>query len=68
MSEDYEALEMNQPKINYLKPENNTKCFIELINKTEEIPPKLLSYEIILNKKKTLKGLGDGDFYHGKLT
>ena len=52
MSEDYEALEMNQPKINYLKPENNTKCFIELINKTEEIPPKLLSYEIILNKKK----------------
>jgi len=32
MSGDFETLEINQPKIKYLKPEDNTKWLDKLIN------------------------------------
>ena len=39
MSEDYETLEINQPKISYLKKrsEDNTLLLDEMINKIEEM-------------------------------
>ena len=37
MSGDFETLEINQPKIRYLKPENNTKRLDVLINNIEEM-------------------------------
>ena len=37
MSEDFEKLEINQPKITYLKPEDNTEWLDKLINKIEEM-------------------------------
>ena len=40
MSGDFETLEINQPKITYLKPEDNTQCLDELINKIEDIKNK----------------------------
>ena len=43
MSGDYETLEMNQPKISYLKKssENNTEWLDELINKIEDMKNKI---------------------------
>ena len=32
MSGDFETLEINQPKITYLKPRNNTEWLVKLIN------------------------------------
>ena len=40
MSGDFETLEINQPKITYLKPEDNTECLEELI-KIEEMKNKI---------------------------
>ena len=43
MSGDYETLEINQPKISYLKkrPGNNTEWLDELINKIEDMKNKI---------------------------
>ena len=40
MSGDFETLEINQPKITYLKPEDNTEWLDKLIN-IEEIKNKI---------------------------
>ena len=41
MSGDFETLETNQPKISYLKPEENTKWLDELINNIEDMKNKI---------------------------
>ena len=41
MSGDFETLEINQPKITYLKPEDNTKWLDELINNIEDMKNKI---------------------------
>ena len=41
MSGDFETLEINQPKIKYLKPEDNTKRLDELINNIEDMKNKI---------------------------
>ena len=41
MSGDFETLEINQPKIKYYKPEDNTKWLEELINKIEDLKNKI---------------------------
>ena len=41
MSGDFETLEINQPKIKYLKPEDNTKWLDKLINNIEDMKKKI---------------------------
>ena len=41
MSGDFETLEINQPKITYLKPEDNIKWLDKLINDIEEMKNKI---------------------------
>ena len=41
MSGDFETLEINQPKIKYLKPEDNTKLLDKLINNIEDMKNKI---------------------------
>ena len=41
MSGDFETLEINQPKITYLKPEDNTEWIGKLINNIEEMKNKI---------------------------
>ena len=41
MSGDFETLEINQPKIKYLKPEDNTELLDKLINNIEEMKNKI---------------------------
>ena len=41
MSGDFETLEINQPKITYLKPEDNTEWFDKLIDIIEEMKNKI---------------------------
>ena len=41
MSGDFETLEINQPKITYLKPEDNTEWLDKLINKIEDMKNKI---------------------------
>ena len=41
MSGDFETLEINQPKITYLKPEDNTEWLDELINNIEDMKNKI---------------------------
>ena len=41
MSGDFETLEINQPKITYLKPEDNTEWLDKLINNIEEMKNKI---------------------------
>ena len=41
MSGDFETLEINQPKITYLKPENNTEFLDELFNNDEDMKNKI---------------------------
>ena len=41
MSGDYETLEINQPKITYLKPKNNIEWLDELINKIDDMKNNL---------------------------
>ena len=66
MSGDFETLEINQPKITYLKPEDNTERLDKLINNIEDMKNKIskdsqkfkkkLFYLIFsLNKKKSKK-------------
>ena len=42
MSGDFETLEINQPKIKYLKPEENEEWLDKLINNIEEMKNKIL--------------------------
>ena len=68
MSGDFETLEINQPKITYLKPEDNTEWLDELINNIEDMKNKILKdsqkfkkenfYQFFsLNEKKFKKDL-----------
>ena len=41
MSEDFETLEINQPKITYLKPEENTGWLDKLIKNIEDMKNKI---------------------------
>ena len=41
MSGDFETLEINQPKIKYLKPEENTSRLDKLIKNIEDMKKKL---------------------------
>ena len=41
MSGDFETLEINQPKITYLQPKDNTEWLDELINNIEEMKNKI---------------------------
>ena len=41
MSGDFETLEINQPKIQYLKPEDNTERLDKLINNIEDMKNKI---------------------------
>ena len=41
MSGDFETLETNQPKITYLKPEDNAEWLDKLINNIEEMKNKI---------------------------
>ena len=52
MSGDFETLEINQPKIKYLKPEDNTEWLDELINDIEDMKNKI-SKDSQKSKKKT---------------
>ena len=52
MSGDFETLEINQPKITYLKPEENTGWLDKLIKNIEDMKNKLSRDAQSLNKKK----------------
>ena len=41
MSGDFETLEINQPKIKYLKPEDNTERLDKLINNIEDMKKEI---------------------------
>ena len=41
MSGDFETLEINQPKIKYLNPEDKTKRLDKLINNIDEMKNKI---------------------------
>ena len=41
MSGDFETLEINQPKITYLKPEDNTEWLHKLTNNIEDTKNKI---------------------------
>ena len=41
MSGDFETLEINQPKITYLKPDDSKERLDELINNIEDIKSKI---------------------------
>ena len=41
MSGDFETLEINQPKIKYLNPEDNTEWLDKLINNIEDMKNKI---------------------------
>ena len=57
MSGDFETLEINQPKITYLKPQDNTEWLDKLINNIEDMKNKIskdsqkLKKETFLNLK-----------------
>ena len=51
MSGDFETLEINQPKIKYLKPEENTGWLDKLIKNIEDMKNKLSRDSQSLNKK-----------------
>ena len=50
MSGDFETLEINQPKITYLKPEDNTEWLDKLINNIEDMKNKY--QKILRNLRK----------------
>ncbi len=41
MSGDFETLDINQPKISYLKPQDNTEWLEKLINNIEDMKNKI---------------------------
>ena len=52
MSGDFETLEINQPKIKYLKPEDNTEWLDKLINNIEDMKNKISKDSQRSKKKK----------------
>ena len=52
MSGDFETLEINQPKIKYLEPEDNTEWLDKLIKTIKDMKNKLSRDSQSLNKKK----------------
>ena len=57
MSGDFETLEINQPKITYLKPEDNTEWLDKLINNNEEMMKKISKDSQKLKKETFLLDL-----------
>ena len=55
MSGDFETLEINQPKITYLKPEKNTRWLDKLIKNIEDMKNKISRDSYSLNKKRGWK-------------
>ena len=55
MSGDFETLEINQPKIKYLKPEEKTRWLDKLIKNIEDMKNKLSRESYSLNKKRGWK-------------
>ena len=51
MSGDFETLEINQPKITYLKPGDNTEWLDKLINNIEDMKNKISNDSLQSNKK-----------------
>ena len=51
MSGDFETLEINQPKIKYLKPEDNTEWLDKLINNIEVMKNKISKNSLKFKKK-----------------
>ena len=51
MSGDFETLEINQPKITYLKQDDNTEWIDKLIKNIEDMKNKLSRDSQSLNKK-----------------
>ena len=51
MSGDFETFEINQPKITYLKPEDNTEWLDKLINNIEDMKNKISKDSLKSNKK-----------------
>ena len=51
MSGDFETLEINQPKIKYLKPKDNTEWLDKLINNIEDMKNKISKDSLLSNKK-----------------
>ena len=51
MSGDFETLEINQPKITYLKPKDNTEWLDELINNIEDMKNNIPKDSLQSNKK-----------------
>ena len=51
MSGDFETLEINQPKITYLKPEDNTEWLDKLINNIEDMKNKISKDSQKFNKE-----------------
>ena len=54
MSGDFETLEINQPKITYLKPEGNTGLLEELFN-NEDMSKNISKDSECLNEKGVVK-------------
>ena len=54
MSGDFETLEINQPKIKYLKPEDNTEWLDKLINNIEDMKNKISKDSQKFNKETFL--------------
>ena len=52
MSGDFETLEINQPKIKYLKPEDNTEWLDKLINNIEDIKKKISKDSTLSNEER----------------
>ena len=53
MSGDFETLEINQPKIKYLKTEENTGWLDKLIKNIEDMKNKISKDSQLLNKKRS---------------
>ena len=51
MSGDFETIQTNQPKITYLKPEDNTEWLDKLINNIKDIKKNISQHSQSLNKK-----------------
>ena len=52
MSGDFETLEINQPKITYLKSKSDTETLNELINNIEDMKNKISKDYLYSNKKR----------------
>ena len=55
MSGDFETLEINQPKIKYFKPEDNTEWLNKLINNIEDMKNKISKDSQKFKKETFLK-------------